>query len=353
METFLKPKLSALGAKFSSFDSREYAACFSSVAEEVSALRNSVVLSDSSWVCKFAADEGTGVESLDAVFAANVLKLRYGRALETFLARDDASVAAAATVVDVDDKLFVFAECANSADLNPVASAEGMRSIDAECVLLSVDGPAAWRVLKAVFGADIYNLTFMSAEKYDYCGEGVVVVRAGKTGEFGYQILAPNAVAEKLFDELKALVESFGGRLAGRDALLAARMKGNFFNVFAEGAAAKNPEELGLQWQIDFSKDAYCGSAAVAEVRESFDRRLVAVVCNSAISAGTVLFDSSDMVGEVVGVDASDAHFALAFVQKGRAYSGVLLSSSAGGVQDFKIVSRPAVLSKSLLEGMD
>lgn len=353
METFLKQKLSELGAKFSSFDSREYAACFSSVAEEVAALRNSVVLSDCSWVCKFVADEGTGIDALDAVFAANILKLRYGRALETFLAREDASVAAAATVVDVDDKLFVFAECANSADLNPVASADGVRSIDAESVLLSVDGPAAWRVLKAVFGADIYNLTFMSAEKYDYCGEGVVVVRAGKTGEFGYQILAPNAVAEKLFDELKALVESFGGRLAGRDALLAARMKGNFFNVFAEGAAAKNPEELGLQWQIDFSKDAYCGSAAIAEVRESFDRRLVAVVCNSPINAGTRLFDSSDMVGEVVGVDASDGHFALAFVQKGRAYSGVLLSASAGGAQDFKIVSRPAVLSKSLLEGMD
>ncbi len=353
MEAFLNPKLSALGAKFSSFDSREYAARFSTVAEEVAALRNSVVLSDCSWVCKFATDESSGVDALDGIFAANILKLRYGRALETFLAREDATVAAAATVVDVDDRLFVFAECANSADLQAVSSAGGVRNIDAECVLLSVDGPAAWKVLKAVFGADIYNLTFMSAEKYDYCGVGVVVVRAGKTGEFGYQILAPNAVAEKLFDELKNLAESFGGCLAGRDALLAARMKGNFFNVFAEGAAAKNPEELGLQWQIDFSKDAYCGSAAVAEARESFDRRLVGVVGNSAINAGTRLFDGSDMVGEVVGVDASDAHFALAFVQKGRAYSGVLLSSTEGGAQDFKIVSRPAVLSKSLLEGMD
>ena len=349
MSLFLKDSWLRCGGKLSECGNQ----CVSSVkgiAEEMQALRNSAVVWDYSWAFKFSLDAPDGADALDGLLAGDVLKLRYGRATDTFLAAESGKIASAVTVVDVDDKLFVFAEAPSAEAVSPIADLPGAQNLDGTHTVLSVDGPEAWRVLKAVFGADIYNLTYMSAEKYDFNGFPAIVVRAGKTGEFGYSVLVPNEAANALFDEFKRLSESLGGGLAGRDCLLTARAKGNFFNIFACGTEANNPIELGLQWQIDFSKERFVGRDAILAVRRNPLRKLVGVVCSCAAKRGGSLFDGGEQIGRIVNVDACDPNFALAFVEAKSAYPGVVFSMEGGSAT---VVSRPAVVTESLLRGME
>ena len=66
----------------------------------------------------------------------------------------------------------------------------------------------AWEVAKQLFGADVLGLPYLSIENYSFEGKPVRLFRAGKTSEFGYLLLAPQAVAPTLFDALQAAVDA-------------------------------------------------------------------------------------------------------------------------------------------------
>ncbi len=336
------------GAKLGSLGAAECVDTVAGLARETEALRNSAVLWDMSFVQKFAFDEADGAEFLDGKLAGNVLKLRYGRAMETFLPDGNGFVSAATTLADIDDKIFVFAETDFPGQVCN-AFAQNGADIDDTHTLLSVDGPDAWKAVKKLFGADIFNMSFMSAEKYDFRGSGAVVVRAGKTGEFGYQILVENDAAAQLFEDLKNAVLELGGALAGTRAVLAARAKGNFFNIFAEGRRTANPFELGLQWQMDMHKDAFAERFAAA--RAAKKRKLIAVNA-AAPKVSDGIFNGAQQVGEIAAVDESDPSFALALIDEAVAYAGLVFDNS-DGQPAFATVARPAILAQSLLRGMD
>ena len=346
----LKDKWLAFGAEIKTLPMCEYVAKISDIKTEMNALRNSVVLSDCSYVKKYAFDEVDGADFLDEKLAANILKLRYGKAMDTFLADENGNVAASITLVNIDDKILLFAEVIDE-EAFKVLTSDNAQSLSDTHTMLSVDGPDAWKVAKKIFGADIFNIAFMAAEKYDFEGENAIVMRTGKASEFGYQILVPNSVSEKLFNQLKNEVDELGGLLAGVDTVLAARAKGNFFNIFAEGSKVKNPIELGIQWQIDFSKDYFCGAKAILAAREHQQNKLIAVTSKDSIEMPCNIFNGDNKVGEIVAVDASDDKFALALINASLAYVGQTFAKSASSEDCFNTVSRPAIIAESLTRG--
>ena len=348
----LKEKWLANGAKIVSLPMCDYVASVSDVNTEMNALRNSVVLSDISYMKKLAFDEAEGAEFLDEHLAGNVLKLRYGKAMQTFLADANGDIAADITLANIDDKIFLFAETIDDSAFECLCPTS--QNLDTTHTLLSIDGPEAWKIAKKIFGADIYNLSFMTVEKYSYENSDAIVMRAGKTGEFGYQILVPNTVAEKLFDEIHNAIKEFNGRLAGVDTLLSARAKGNFFNIFGEGKKVKNPFELGLQWQIDFDKEIFDGSEKILQNRQKQQaNKLIAIQCQEPVEVGTKIFNNTEEVGEVVSIDLADKNFALAIVNFDVAYVGQDFAFQSAGNDACKTVSRPSIIAQSLLRGMD
>ena len=76
--------------------------------------------------------------------------------------------------------------------------------MSADHVVLSLDGFKSWEIVKKIFGADIIGLPYLSIENYQFAGEPVRFIRAGKTSEFGYLLVAPVKIAAQLFDTLKA-----------------------------------------------------------------------------------------------------------------------------------------------------
>lgn len=357
-QMILHEKWAAMGAKFAEIAGAECVESFGDAAKESLALRESAVLCDISFARKFSFPEDAGLDFLDSVLAADILKLRYGKIADTFLADGGGRVATETLVADVDDRLVVVAEEARAGACDLLAAGcDGAEDIAEKFVLLSVDGPEAWKVARDIFGGDILNLPFMSAEKYDFEGSGVYLLRAGRTGEYGYQFLAPNAAAERLADALLASLAKVGGTVCGFDAHKTARLEGNFFDVYEEGARVGCPIELGLQWMADFEKESFIGSEAIFAKRESgAAKKLVGLKSAESLSAGDAIFDGQTRAGEVVFASHSptlNAFLAAALFCEEYAAAGFAFSKAPGGEADVFTLSRPAVVAKSLSRPME
>lgn len=241
---------------------------FGNLQAECGAVRDAAALADFSFTRIFTLPEEPGIDFLDALLAGNVPKIRFGRVLHTFLADKAGNLAADCFVANNDQEfVFICESILPDVDFDALLACAGVESgakdLSADHVILSLDGFKSWEIVKKIFGADVVGLPYLSIENYQFAGEPVRFIRAGKTSEFGYLLLAPVKIAAQLFDTLKAEVEERGGRLVGADAHDALRLEGRFFNIFREGAAVRDPLPLGLQWMIDFEKEKFLGSEAI------------------------------------------------------------------------------------------
>ncbi len=359
----LRKMWEAAGASFGEINGAECVVSASGFDTEYGFLRSRAALSDFSFVRRFEFDEATGLDFLDTVLADNVLKLRYGRIMDTFLASRDGSVAAECFVANIDDTVYVVAESVapdaeiDAALLNPSG---GGRDLTESHVLLSVDGPEAWKVAKEICGPDILNLPYLAIEKYDFEGERIILMRNGKTGEFGYQFMAPVSVAERLFSAISEKLAEMGGGLCGASAHFNARLEGNFFNIYAEGSVVRDPIALGLQWMIDFEKESFPGSDAIFSRRAGgCPTALAGVVRRGSgepFAVGQGIYAGSERVGEVVACGVSkmlESPVALALFSRKYGLAGFEFSSSENGPLDTATVSMPPIIPLSLQNGLD
>ena len=92
------------------------------------------------------------------------------------------------------------------ADFARIAAAAGERGTlqrADEGGLLALQGPEAVAVAAGLFPG-VQDLGFMTLKRFDYQGASAVVSRSGYTGEDGFEILVPQAIAVKLWDALLA-----------------------------------------------------------------------------------------------------------------------------------------------------
>ncbi len=354
----LKDKLLELGACFGKKYGPEMLSNFGDVWKEFQYIRSTVALSDFSFAKIFSFPENTGAEYLDGILPANIFKLRYGKIINTFLPDSAGGVSGELMVSNIDDKIFVIAEIPDNLSCGRLVNEGGIGcEISSDYCIFSVDGPLAWKVAEMLLGVDVLGLTYMSVDMFDFQGCGLYLLRNGRTGEFGYQFVVPVGKALALFDALKNTVLSLEGGCAGFDAHTIARMQGNFFNFFREGVRVRNPLELGLQWMVDFSKEAFLGSETLFKNRNAgVVRRLTAISSfMQNLSDNSAVYCSGKEIGRIVStVDLKDSSLSLALLDSGYAYPGFAYSTKPD-VDDglFVTVSRPTFIPLSLTKGMD
>ncbi len=362
-ELILKNKWAQAGASFAQINGAEAVSKVNSFDVEYDAMRQKIAFADFSFCKRYEFSESEGLEFLDKILAENIQKLRYGKICDTFLAEENGSVAAECFVANIDDKIYLIAESIapdsylDSVFLQGEADA---KDISADTVLLSVDGPEAWKVARDICGQDALNLSYLSIETYSFEGENICLMRNGKTGEFGYQFLAPKSVAEKLFDAISVSVLSYGGALCGTESYFNARLEGNFFNVYAEGAQVKNPLALGLQWMIDIEKESFIGSENIFKMRENpLNTALVGLKANSPEKTFQLcesIYNEGAKVASIVAHGYSkilNSAIALAIFDSEFGLAGFEYSSQAGGKLDVSTISMPPIVAKSLITGID
>ena len=228
---------------------------------------------------------------------------------------------------------------AGSADFSTVDVGASHRS-------LALDGPYAWELCAEVFGPDVLGLPYLGVL---VMGE-VLVFRAGRTGEYGYHLLVPEAEESAWIQQLFTAGDAF--ELAWADAAARAQctLEGFFFELDREGSYGLTPLELQLQWRLSTEKMEYPGASAIrARRRSGWNRRLTCFVTPEPVEAGEEITCDGKPVGAVLAAGYSPLRED--FVGKAlldRPYWHAGLTAFRVGGRPLRTIAPPAIANRSL-----
>jgi len=368
----LRDLLASQGATFRERYGVEVPVSVSDLKKEYGLIRDAVGITDFSFMQKYRVSGDAGVDLLDRLFAGNVAKIRFYRVLHTFLADDQGRLVADAYIANNDEDFIVLCESiADDADLKKLfsfdgqpkteeAGTAGIDDLTESHVVIGIDGYHAWKVAKDLFGADVLGLPYLSVESYPFEDGSVLLFRAGKTSEFGYLVMAPKEAGPKLMQALLQSAQQHGGGLCGSQIHNELRLEGRFFNIFAEGARVNDPLPLGLQWMIDFDKEAFLGSQAILARREKgYDQKIIGIKADAAVpelKIGDALFYEGQPVASIQATCFShtlNAHVGLALFPVDMAYAGLRFELGQAGGPAVETISMPPIIPKSLSVKLD
>lgn len=319
-----------------------------SLPEELLAIRTTTALCEASHVVTLRVGGASAFATLDRICPAP-LALQDTQLRPTVLLREDGTVFADAYVARDDERYFLICEGPSSAELeawvrqHAVGTELELESLDASHKMLSVHGPWAWEFLAACLGSDVIGMPYLSFIRVE---GGVICFRAGKTGEYGYELLVPNAEVDRVRGELLQHGAEFELKTVSLEALDRCALENWFFNIRHEGQAGLGPVELGLQWRLAPGKK-YVGSEAVNASKRA--ARLTCVVADGAVKAGDeVRFDGHSLGKMVTAAESSTLGkwIGAALIETQYAVPGIT-GLSIGG-QQARTASPPLINNRSL-----
>lgn len=272
----------ALGAKMAEFGGwsmpLEYAG--SGVVKEHTAVREAVGLFDVSHLGK-ATVSGTGAADFVNVCLTNDLgRIGPGRAQYTLCCdeRTGGVVDDLIAYLHADDDVLLVPNAANTAEVVrrlAAAAPAGVTVTDRhrEMVVLAVQGPRSDEVLTAL-GLPV-DQDYMAFGLGEHAGHEVVVCRTGYTGERGYELLAPNAAAESLWDALLEAGAEHGILPCGLGARDTLRTEMGYPLHGQDISLDVTPVEARLGWAVGWSKPEFWGREPLLRQREEGPQRVL------------------------------------------------------------------------------
>jgi aminomethyltransferase len=285
-----------------------------SLQDELDALRSAAGYTRLDHVAVLRVEGPDAFAVLDLVSTRHLF-LRETQLCHTLFLREDASVFADAFVALGEDAFYVLAEGPSEAELLlylqtaraarlPAARVE-LTGLANSHALFGVDGPYAWEVMAALLGPTVLGMPYLTLMHVD----AGLCLRAGKTGEYGYLMLAPvehaAAVSARLLDA--------GAPLGLRELSLAAldhcALENWHFSMrtLRDTTLAQplTPLELQLQWRVGWDR-AFVGAEALRARRAQQLRapssalRTVCVTAEHELEAGQGVRLGELPVGELL-----------------------------------------------------
>jgi glycine cleavage system aminomethyltransferase T len=239
------------------------------VSDQVRALRTSVGLNRRDHVAVIRVEGPDAFALLDATSPAPLF-LRESQMRHTLLLDDDARPAADLFICSDEDGFFLLADGVSAVELAARLQARraarlpaadvAVRSLADSHQLIGLDGPYAWELATALLGPTVLGMPYLTLLRI----EDVVCFRAGKTGEFGYDLLLPRESV--LPARLAELGAGFDLTPVGLEALDVCALENWHFSVRIVRdtplARPLTPLELQLQWRVDYGRE-FVGAEAL------------------------------------------------------------------------------------------
>ncbi|WP_166139264.1 glycine cleavage system aminomethyltransferase GcvT [Nocardioides ochotonae] len=270
-----------LGAKFAEFGGwsmpLEYP---TGVVKEHQAVRTGVGLFDVSHLGKLVVRGPGAAAYLNSVLTNDLDRIRPGQAQYTLCCEDATGGIVDDLIVYLrgDDEVLLVPNASNSAEVERRLAAQappGVEVVDEhrDHVVLAVQGPESDEVLTEL-GMPVGH-DYMSFALAPFRGERVVVCRSGYTGERGYELIAPYAVAVPLWD---ALLEAGHRRgivpcgLGARDTL---RTEMGYPLHGQDITLDTTPVQARLAWAVGWDKPSFWGREALLAERAAGPSRVL------------------------------------------------------------------------------
>lgn len=325
------------------------------VDQEVAAIRTAAALSALPDVTCLRLRGDAAYDALDRLCPTD-LHLRDGQVRQSLLLREDGVPLADLTLALDDESFLLLAEGApRGVILDHVRTHlppgdVALEDLGDSHVLLSLNGPFAWEVLAAIEGEEILGMPYLSLYARD---GGAWYLRAGKTGEFGYDLLVPAAQATALWDRLREAGAACDLAVAGTGALWTCALENWFFNIHREGQAGLSPLELGLTWRVSFQKQYVGAEALLARRRAGVARRVTAIEADAPLRAADAIVLGEQTIGTILHAERSPTlgtHIGVGLLDVAYAYAGIDRYAAArdGIAAPIRTVSAPFVNNLSL-----
>lgn len=324
-----------------------------SLEEQVLAVRQSCALSRMDHAVYLRISGPDAYEAVDRIIPMT-LRLRDAQILLTLLLREDGTPLADVQLGREDDNFLLVAEGLPPAELvallrdrMPAGAQVDIEHIGDEHDVLALNGPYAWEVMSALIGPEIVGMPYGTI----FRARGWTCFRAGKTGEYGYELFVPKRESAAVRQEILEVGARFELREAGLDALDRCALENWFFNIRREGREKLTPIELQLQWRVSYQKD-YVGAEALRRRRaEGVRRRLTCLLGDGPVRAGAELRYEGRPVGHVANAEYSSlrqAWVAHGVVDARLGRPGVVGFTTGDGAARLRTALPPVLNNRSL-----
>ena len=169
---------------------------------------------------------------------------------------------------------------------------------------LSIQGPTSAAVL---INAGYQSIDTLKPFEMIRFTDDVLISRTGFTGDLGYEIFLPNKLSTAVWNNLWKAGEDLGIKAIGFNALNIARIETGFIIansdfITSEHAVrnnrAKKPDEIGMSWMVDMTKQYFNGKAAIQKARENNENKFVFValeIDGKEPADGAIIYHNKDL----------------------------------------------------------
>lgn len=282
--------------------------------------------------------------ALDRALPSDVF-LHDGQARASLLLDDDASVVADVLVVRSDDRYLLLVDGLAAEDviarIREAARVSTGGDVDVRdgrdaLGLVSLHGPFAWELGQAWTGRRVSGLPPLGVLQTPTG----LVVRGGKTGEYGYEILVPREALAAATERLVDVGARFDLGALTPEVLDAAIVESGGYAHRLVGPGL-SPVELQLQWRLARAKDNHHAKAALGRRTAAATQRIAWFHAIGSIPSGSRVIDAAALAGHD-GEDVGEVRAVVEGTGTGRRHVGLALLDRRVSHPGFEFRARSA-----------
>ena len=223
---------------------------------------------------------------------------------------------------------------------------------------VQIQGPKSEPLMRKFFGSEIDSVPYYGLLRGEVGGCPVILSCTGFSAEKGYEIYLYDATAnaEKMWNAVLAAGEEFNLKVIAPGHHR--RIEAGILSWGQDMDQEVNPFEVGLGWQVDFSKERFIGKPALEKLRDNVTHKL----CGVRMGGEPITWYPSDfyhvldgdgdrLVGYITSAwfsPAQESNIGYAFVPAGHTGLGTRLKvglpevyNPGGGLVDAEVVKTP------------
>ena len=258
----------ALGAKIVDFHGWALPVQYAGILEEHEHTRRHTSLFDCSHMAEFVLRGRQAIDRFDELVCVNVWNLGVGRCRYGAVLNERGGILDDAIMLRLgEDEYYVVTNAGTREVVAPLLcdGVDGAGDVSDATAKIDVQGPGA-RDLLLGLGLDAAgSLKYYRGTRTSWFGGESVVTRAGYTGELGYELFLPNAMAERVWHELLNHPEVRPAGLGARNTL---RLEMGYPLSGEDFTEANTPLEAAMERFIDWGK-TFVGKDALARQRDA------------------------------------------------------------------------------------
>jgi aminomethyltransferase len=262
------------GARMVPFGGWEMPVQYRGIVEEHRTVRAAVGCFDVSHMGEFEVEGPGALAVLQRLTTNDVAALEIGQVQYSLLCRPDGGIVDDLTLYRLAADRFMLTVNAANIDkdwthVTTAAEATGARwrNVSDATGLVAVQGPRAEALVGRLADQDVTRIGYYRFAPGKVAGVAALISRTGYTGEDGFELYAPAADTERLWNALLERGAADGVAPIGLGARDTLRLEMRYALYGNDIDDTTNPLEAGLGWVVKPAKGEFVGRAAIEAVR--------------------------------------------------------------------------------------